>query len=390
MKISVKRTALLTALFCTLSVFAACAAAAPESPVAVQVGTRSLTVAEIEQRYNYYIDLYTAYNYGVPKTSRAVEKLQDDVIAELLEKKILLNEADKRGMGTLDDAQIRTVEESVDVQLEKLIAVYITKAKEAGTNASRSAAIRKLIAAIQDSGMDMSWKEYRAYLYEQYYEDKVLTLLRESVVGDITASDEELKDYYDSTLAEQQTLYAEADDACVKALTASDKTGKAPVLYVPEGIVRVRILKIADSSQKAQRSISAAYEELQGGAGFADVLAEYGEDSTYTNYPVLAEKGIPMLASGDDSYDEAVLTALRALEPGEYSEPILLADSCVIVNLVGAEPDGTVSFSDAEARIRATVLGTKQGEAWSAQKAVWAADTSEIVYYEDAYRKIGK
>ncbi len=390
MKTLIKRTAQLIVLCCIFAMSAACANTTAQSPVAVQVGARTLTVAEIEQRYNYYIDLYTAYNYTLPKNTRAIEKLQDSVIAELLEKKILLNEADKLGMGTLSSEQIQAVEKAIDEQLEKLIAVYVNKAKEAGTSTSRSAAVRTLMQAIQDSGMDMNWKEYRAYLYAQYYEDKVLTLLRDSVTGDVTVSDEALQAYYDDTLAEQQTLYAEASDACVKALTASDKTGKAPVLYVPEGIVRVRILKIADSSKKAQRSIAAAYEKLKGGADFAEVLAEYGEDSTYIDYPVLAEKGIPMLASGDDSYGEDVLAALLALAPGQYSEPILLEDSCVIVNMVGAEPSGVVSFSDAETRIRATVLGSKQDEAWTAQKALWLADTGDIVYYEDAYRKIGK
>ena len=60
---------------------------------------------------------------------------------------------------------------------------------------------------------------------------------------------------------------------------------------------------------------------MQAGESFADVFAAYNEDTTYTNYPVFAERGRLMMPNEDDgTWDEKLRNAAKGLTPGQYSD----------------------------------------------------------------------
>lgn len=362
-----------------------------DSPVAVQLGNRVITLAEVEKRYDYMLDMYANYGYAEPATSRAVEKLQDEVVLELVKDAMLLHQADLLGMGELDDEQTAEIRQNADEQLESLIAIYQTRAKNEGTSSTRRAAIRALEETITESGMGMSWDEYCRYLYDELYKDRVLSNLKAYVTADVAVTNEEIAAYYDEKLPEQQTAYDASPAECVDALTYCDKFGTKPVLYAPEGIVRIRILSVSGVSMKAQRTIEKAYSELQNGADFETVLLAYGQDVSYTKYPLFASEGVPFLPDGpDDAFDAKIGEAVGTLAVGAYSEPILLEDECVIVNVVSRVESGARALEPVRGAIEATLLADKTDAAWGEKKTEWYSDLSDVVYFEDVYRGVGK
>ncbi len=362
-----------------------------ESPVAVQLGDRTITLADVQAKYDSTLSMYTSYGYPEPNTSRAVEKLQDEVVKELLNRLMLLHQADLAGIGTLTDEQASIVRQTTDEQMEALIDIYIQRAKTAGTSATRKAAIRTLEQTMADAGMGMSWDEYGQYLYDELYKDRVISNLQALVTRDVAVTEAEIAAYYDETLAAQQTAFDASASDCVDALVYFAKFGGKPVLYVPEGLVFVRILTVEGVSMKAQRTIEQAYAELQNGASFASVLLSYGEDDDYTKYPSFVSDGVPFLPEGtDDAFDTRIYDAVKTLAAGAYSEPLILDEQCVIVNVAGSIPSGARTLEQAADAVSAAVLADKKETVWNEQKTAWCSDFSEAVYYEDVYRGVGK
>lgn len=364
---------------------------AAESPVAVRLGERVITLADVEAKYRSMRDLYVSYGYPEPSTSRAIEKLQDEAVAELVASLMLLHQADLLGIGELTTEQDADVRRTAEEQMESLITIYMQRARSEGTPATRRAAIRALEETMTEAGMGMTWDEYAQYLYRELYRDRVISGLKQQVTRGVTVTEDEIAAYYEETLSAQQKEYGASAAACVDALRYADKFGTKPVLYVPEGILRVRILTVDGVSMKAQRRIGEAYAELQDGADFADVLLAYGEDDDYTKYPILAAEGVAFLPDGkDDAYDARIYAAIDALSVGGYSEPVVLDDACVIANVVSEEESGVRTLAQTREAIEATLLERNIDAAWSEQKAAWNGELGDVIYYEDVYRGVGK
>ena len=130
---------------------------------------------------------------------------------------------------------------------------------------------------------------------------------------------------------------------------------------------------------------------MQAGESFDDVFAAYNEDTTYTTYPVFAERGRLMMPNEDDgTWDEKLRNAAKGLTPGQYSDIVEIEGSYFIVYLVGVEPAGDVPYDTVLNALRESALASRQETVWQAQQEEWSKDTSIVTYYEDAYRSIGK
>ena len=143
---------------------------------------------------------------------------------------------------------------------------------------------------------------------------------------------------------------------------------------------------MADATAK----INEAKAKLDGGESFDAVLAAYGEDATYTDYALIAERGRLMMLEGDDGWDETLRAAALALEDGAYSDVLLIDDVYYIVYRVGSEPAGTRTLEEVHDAIRNAALEAARVDVWNAQLDTWDADDSMVTYHEEVYRSIGK
>ncbi len=144
---------------------------------------------------------------------------------------------------------------------------------------------------------------------------------------------------------------------------------------------------IKDARTKADE----AYAALQSGTSFADVMAQYGEDTMYTETPSFVDTGILMYMAGEDTTWDARLTAaVGLLKAGEYSPIIQIDDMFYILQLVGDEPSGEKTVADVHDAIMAAIIATKGDTLWEETLKGWQNDTSIATYFEDVYRSIGK
>ena len=85
-----------------------------------------------------------------------------------------------------------------------------------------------------------------------------------------------------------------------------------------------------------------------------------------------------------------LVKAVGLLKDGEHTAVIMADDMFYILQLVGAEPAGEKSLTDAHDAIKAAAIAKSANTAWDAQLKTWENDTKIVKYFEDVYRSIGK
>ena len=144
---------------------------------------------------------------------------------------------------------------------------------------------------------------------------------------------------------------------------------------------------IKDARAKANE----AYAALESGTGFTDVLTQYGEDTTYTDYPSFVDSGMLMYIGGEDTvWDTKLVDAVKQLKDGEYTAVIQVDDTFYILQLVGSEPSGEKTLADAHDAVQAKVIADNGDTLWNDTLKKWQDDESITTYNESVYRDIGK
>lgn len=479
-----KALSVLIAVALTLS-FAACAGKSADSAsssnatssdatedpnsdaIAVKVGDNfTITKGDIRDEYDYMVSMYSAYGMTAPTADEDVEAMQDSVISNLVADKIQLYEAQLLGV-TLSDEQKAEVEKQVEDQMSYYTDAFRTQAESEGATDVEARTLEIFQEQLDAAGMDMDVDGFRAYMTEQYTNEALKTALKEEVTKDVTATDEEIQSYYDDLLASQKDAYTTTPSDFGSAAENYQENGGDPMLYTPEGYVRVRSIAISPAGEissdytalkdelttlesqygaaalaaladkyaaqgadatatginvtvsdieggadivsdyltkkaaadalyeeyikDAREKANEAFASLEAGTSFVDVLNQYGEDTMYTDYPSFVDTGLLMYVGGDDTvWDPELVKAVGLLKDGEYSAIIQVDDMFYILQLVGSEPAGELSLTDAYDAVKAAVVSKNADTAWDTQLETWQNDTSIVTYYEDVYRDIGK
>ena len=435
--------------------------------VAVKVGDDyTITKGDIIDEYNYMVSMYSAYGMSAPTEDADVEAMQDSVISTLVTDKIQLYEAKLLGV-SLTDEQKATVEKQVEDQMTYYTDSFRSQAQSEGAADVEARTQEIFQEQLDAAGMEMDVDGFRAYMTEQYTNAALKDALKAVVTKDITATDEEVQTYYNDLLKTQKETYTTTPADFGAAAEDYQKNGGDPMLYTPEGYVRVRSISItptgtvsadyttlkdeltkleaqygaaalaaladkytaqgADATatginvtvndipdgaklvsdyltkkaaadtlyeafiKDAREKADEAYASLQAGTSFEDVLKKYGEDTIYTDYPTFVDTGLLMYVGGEDTtWNSELVKAVGLLKDGEYTTVIKADDVFYILQLVGAEPAGEKSLTDAHDAIKAAAIAKSANTAWDAQLKTWENDTKIVKYFEDVYRSIGK
>lgn len=440
---------LLTAAACSLEEKSGDAAnsAKERARVAANVGGKyDITKGEMIDQYDYLLGMYSYYGMAAPTADADIESLQDSVLAELVNGKVLLYQAGEQGI-TLDEARLAEVEATLDEEMQYWIDTFTAEAETEGA-ADVEARMRELFdEALAGSDMDLDMDGYREYLREMIEQDAIIAALEASVKAEVTVSEEEIQEYYDNLLDIQKEDYDETPGNYATDAEAFVMSGGNPVIYAPKGYIRVKTITVspeetlsedyttlrtaldaleaeygrlmlagtaedeariaeikAEYAEKkveadalyeayigsAREKINEAYAALEAGKSFDEALQEFGEDDIYTTYPAFMEKGLLMRKEGEETMDEKLVEAALALEFGEYSGIIQLDDMFYIIMPVGDEPDGTTPLADVYDVIREMAVSESAEALWTARQEAWNNDTALVTYYEDVYRDIGK
>jgi len=435
--------------------------------VAVKVGDEyTITKGDIMDEYNYMVSMYSAYGMTAPTADADVEAMQDSVISTLVADKIQLYEAKLLGIA-LTDEQKATVEKQVEDQMTYYTDSFRSQAQSEGATDVEARTQEIFQEQLDAAGMDMDVDGFRAYMTEQYTNAALKDALKASLTKDITATDEEIQTYYDDLLKTQKDTYTTTPADFGAAAEDYQKNAGDPMLYTPEGYVRVRSISITPTGEvsadyttlkddmtkleaqygaaalaaladkytaqgaaatatgidvtvndikdgativsdymtkkaaadalyeeyikDAREKANEAYASLQAGTSFEDVLKKYGEDSIYTDYPTFVDTGLLMYIGGEDTtWNADLVKAVGLLKDGEYTAVIKADDVFYILQLVGAEPAGELSLTDAHDAVKAAAIAKSADTTWNTQLTTWENDTKIVKYFEDVYRSIGK
>lgn len=303
--------------------------------------------------------------------------------------------------------------------------------------------INEQLAAMFSEGFEFD--DYLDLEFDNIYESFEIDRLTEKLKANMTDAPldaESVDAWYAETLAEQQTRYDETPSEYYYDVSDyADGYLATPVLYAPEGYVRVQVVELApegepdaaiEENRTKMSTLEAEYGALalNGGdeARKAEIEAEYAalkaendalEADHYGAVRASAEEAYARLLAGEsfeavmDAYNDreegasgaderlvylagadtrngALADVVKALQLGEYSEPQLLDGAYVIVKLVAEIPAGPVERASIEDLIQSAARAALVDEAWEAQFDEWLTEAKEIaVFHRETYEMIG-
>ncbi|HWQ98017.1 MAG TPA: peptidyl-prolyl cis-trans isomerase [Clostridia bacterium] len=447
----------------------AAAADPTRDDIAVRIGKGddyTITKGEIADQYGYMVSMYQQYGMSAPTADADIETMQDDVVASLVTEKLKLYEASELGI-TLNDEQKAAVEKQVDDQMNSYTDMFRSQAQQEGAADVETRTMEIFQEQIDAAGMELDVDGFRDFMLKGYTEEALKDALKAQITKDVTATDEEVQKYFDDLLASQKDTYTTTPADFGQAAEDFQMNGGDPMLYTPEGYVRVRSIAVSPATElsadyttlkdemttleaqygaaalkaladkytakgadASDTSISVTTGEIEGGAAlvsdyvtkkaaadamyedyikdarekanealasleagtsFEDVLNKYGEDSIYTQYPTFVQTGLLMYVGGEDTvWNAELVKAVGLLKDGEHTAVIQVDDMFYILQLVGSEPAGEKSLTDAFDSVKAAVIAKNADTLWNTQLDTWSADKSIVTYYEDVYRSVGK
>lgn len=213
--------------------------------VAVKVGEKyTVTKGDIVDQYNYMVQMYTSYGMSAPTADADIESMQDSVVSSLVSDKIQLYETDLMGI-TLTDKEKADVEAKVEEEMKYYTDSFRSQAVDEGAADPDARALEIFQEQLDSAGMDMDVDGFRAYVTDQYTNEALKAALKAKVTVDVTATDEEIKTYYDTNLATQQDSFTKTPADFLSAAESAQEGSGDPVLYAPEGYVRVRTITVS-------------------------------------------------------------------------------------------------------------------------------------------------
>ncbi len=385
-----KKKLLLSLLLCTGLLLTGCSKG---MVIATVNGTR---VYESSVR-----DLITAYfqYYGVSDpTSSTYQEFADQVVDLAVEtavqNEIVAQKVKEYGLDVLSEDEKAEIESNVDQSIQSLKDQYYEIAKQADPDGTEESWQQ----TAQDN-VDNYFKDNdvsRESLIEDWTASKQATKLYERVTENITVTEEEVQDEYDTRVAEMKETYAESPNSFEQ-----DMMNGATIYYRPAGFREIKQILIAfneeDSetiatlqnqgdTQGAEEAKKAALaniqEKAQGvldslkkdGSNFDEVMKENTDDTTTEPYAVgnLGE---------DTSYMEAFTQAAFALQkPGDISGLVATDYGYHILCYAGDIQEGAVPFEEVKAYTEEQLLSSKKQEAYQQQLEAWQAEMDVEIY----------
>ncbi|MBQ3552976.1 MAG: hypothetical protein IJA35_07540 [Clostridia bacterium] len=295
-------------------------------------------------------------------------------------------------------------------------------------------------------------QEYETYLTDMIIENYQLELVEAAVLKDVTVDDAIMHEEYDLMVAADKETYEDdpgsyKDDA--EYFEAYPDSGYRPY-YTPEGYFRIMHIfttaesaidteytelearlseikseygelalsdAINETSENAEAlallldeyedvkhdmdriysahfgdaldKIEEAYEKLERGVAFEEVLSEYTEDADFVNTEYFMEHG--MLISSYESYtdwSDLIKEEFSKLSIGEYSEIFSDSTGYHIIYYLEDVSEGPVSYDAVKDELYASLLESIKSDEWDALIEEWL-NSSDLNADIESVRHVG-
>lgn len=314
-----RRPILLPAAFAVCSAIAlsvaGCKTAKPAGvEVQAEVNGRAILTADVEKFYQQQIQEESQKPVGEQETM-----LRLNVLQGLIEREILLQQAEKQGLLATDAEVINRFTELKSPYTEEEFSKQLQQ---------RGLTVDQLKDQIRR-------------------EESVKKLMNKEISSRISITDAEIKKFYEDNRASfnvPETRYQ-----------------LAQILVTPDPNEQVRNLKSdkARNEVEAKQKIEMLARRLSNGEDFSQVAQSYSEDPN--SAPNGGELGFVPI-SGLDKADAQLKQAVLVMQPGQVSKVIHSRDGYHIIKVLAKEQGGQRQFSDpaVQQSIRSNLLGRKE------------------------------
>ncbi len=367
-----------------------------EPVVVAEFDGGELLSTEVIPAYN---DQLTTLIFAGHDADEVAEDTLNEVLKQLAGEKVIAARASELGLTDLTDADLEQIEAQAAATYETQLDDYIAFVDG---EADRDTAAQRLS---EDGGVTLEG------ITEQLKQNWWSRKFYDHIVEDVTVSDEEVQAFYDALLAAQKETFS----ATPEDFEYAHLTGGA-IAWRPEGYRAVRDilipfaseadaekaedllddLKMIDEDPEAlkatQDALNALYapletkaaeaqQKLADGAGFADLMTEYGCSEALTSEPLRSEGYYISDASFINSA-EYVEGSMMLEQPGQVSAPLRSAQGVHLVEYVGDVTPGEVPLADIDAAVRAAALAQKQADYYAHEREELLS-AANVKYYPE-------
>jgi peptidyl-prolyl cis-trans isomerase SurA len=276
-----------------------------ERVVAV-IGDRPILLTELRARAKPFLIEISRKMPPGPQQTAAESQIFKELLGRMIDDELETQAADK--------AKVNVTADEIDNALKNIAAM-------------QGDTVPALVRKAQLSGL--TEQDYRDELRRQLVEGKMLQL---RVKGRVRITEEDVKAIYERTLREERKR--------------REYHPRWIVLRVPPGSSPIALAERQALAQEIERRVKA-------GEDFGALAQRYSDDSATRqlggDLDVYAPQGAPQVQAGRRKALAPELdAAVQALEPGQITEPIKVADAIVIVQLVERQASHYTTYDAAK------------------------------------------
>ena len=247
-----------------------------QTPI-IEVAGRTFTKAEVNEQVEAVMDyeeyMYSMYGISYDRTDAStISMAQDSAIDAMVQQAVLEKKAADLGLDALSEEEQAEVDEAV----ESTYTIYFDSVK------STDFADTELDGEELDAAVEAKMVEYgyptREEIEQNETDSKVLEKVRAEAVKDVTVTEEELQEAYNTHVESAMTTYGNSPSSY-----GTDVQNGATIYYVPAGYRYVKhiLIEFTDEDSQAISDLESQISEKQTELTTAETsLADLGEDAS--------------------------------------------------------------------------------------------------------------
>ena len=372
------------ALVLVFAAFAGCSAKLND-PVVGKVGNIDI---RFQTYYRVYVNnMYMQSIYGTydVSTDEAYRAFQDMVFDSIINSMLPIYVAKQAGV-TLTAEEEAEVQESLQQEIDSLYESYADDVDASITDEDEKRAEEEklLLADLKANGL--TYDKYIKSIEDSLRDEAIANKYIESLLAEVTVTDDDVQAYYDEQLAYYQERYEE-DPANYFDDYSSFLNGGSQPLVVPEGYNYYKHILVLDAEEGEDKDVDAIvaeiYAKIEAGEDFDALIEEYGEDPGMQNEPYKTEGYILSEANASDYYEEFSAAALALENEGDITpEAVQSSKGKHIIKKCGPVEAKTVTLDEVKDTIREQVETERKNDLYQEYLAKWKEEVKIVKYYD--------
>lgn len=368
-----------------LLTLAGCSAENP-NPTVLKVGDENIGITTYYNLYSTYKTYYSYYGIYNVSTADDLRTFQDTIFDMLINSYLPAYQAKLAGVALTDEEEA-DVQTSLESQLEKDLGSYADSVDASITDeaAIKEAELKLFKADLSSNGW--TYSKYVAYIEKDLRLQALSTKLLNSIYeAEVSVSDDDVKEYYDTELAKEQTAYATTPADYFTDYSTYLSSGGVQPLVAPEGYRFCKHILITFAADGEDKDVDAIVAEVQAkldaGEDFDSLVAEYGDDPGMQSEPYMSNGYLVSLDVSDKYYDGFAEAAMALENIGDVSAPVETTSGYHFIQYTSDVSTDPVAFDTVSDAIKTKLQSDGEKTVYDAHMAEWKESTDIVKYYD--------